>query len=106
MGPAEVIVLVTLPNAPADRLVAEEALLDAGAEEALRQDGRFRTDGELVIFQAEIAPELQDELDHRRDRDQRLDKLLLTFNQADFVRLVDRESPRIVVPPDPPGIAL
>ncbi|MGK4002147.1 hypothetical protein WMF31_05950 [Sorangium sp. So ce1036] len=75
VGPAEVIILVPLPNAPADRLAAEEALLDAGAETALEQDGRFRADGELVGFQAELGSELQDELDHRRDREQRIDKL-------------------------------
>src|SRR5689334_5184511 len=30
--------------------------------------------------------------------------ILLTFNQGDFIRLVDKESPRIVVPPDPPAV--
>ncbi|XXX74842.1 hypothetical protein WMF30_45035 [Sorangium sp. So ce134] len=66
VGPAEVIVLVSLPNAPADRLAGEEGLLDAGAEVALDQDGRFRTDGGLVVFDAKLAPELQDELDHQK----------------------------------------
>jgi predicted nucleic acid-binding protein len=31
---------------------------------------------------------------------------MLTFNHADFVRLTDVGSPRIVVPPDPPAVAL
>ncbi len=31
---------------------------------------------------------------------------LLTFNGADFLRLVSSTSPRIVVPPDPPNAAL
>jgi hypothetical protein len=29
---------------------------------------------------------------------------LVTFNDADFVRLAVPTSPRIVVPPDPPGV--
>ncbi|XXY53591.1 hypothetical protein WME91_20875 [Sorangium sp. So ce269] len=37
-------------------MVTEEALLQAGAEAALGQDGRFRADGGLVIFRAELAP--------------------------------------------------
>ncbi|XYH95827.1 hypothetical protein ACMHYB_49885 [Sorangium sp. So ce1128] len=74
VDPAEVIVLVMMPNVSADGLVTEEALLQAGAEAALGQDGRFRADGGLVVFRAELAPELQGELDHRRDREQRLAK--------------------------------
>ncbi|AGP40391.1 hypothetical protein BE04_35970 [Sorangium cellulosum] len=66
VGPAEVIVLVSLPNAPADPLAGEEGLLDAEAEMALDQDGRFRTDGGLVVFEAKLAPELQDELDPQK----------------------------------------
>lgn len=31
---------------------------------------------------------------------------VLTFNHADFDRLVDAGSPRIVVPPDPPAVTL
>jgi predicted nucleic acid-binding protein len=31
---------------------------------------------------------------------------MLTFNDADFVRLTDTESPRIIVPPDPPATDL
>ena len=31
---------------------------------------------------------------------------MLTFNHADFVRLADTGSPKIVVPPDPPAVAL
>ena len=31
---------------------------------------------------------------------------MLTFNHADFVRLTDVGSPPIVVPPDPPAVAL
>lgn len=31
---------------------------------------------------------------------------MLTFNHADFVRLIDAGSPRIVVPPDPPAVTL
>ena len=31
---------------------------------------------------------------------------MLTFNHADFIRLVDTGSPRIVVPPDPPAVSL
>ena len=31
---------------------------------------------------------------------------MLTFNDADFARLVDTSSPRIVVPPDPPAVTL
>ncbi|AUX36372.1 MULTISPECIES: type II toxin-antitoxin system VapC family toxin [Sorangium] len=31
---------------------------------------------------------------------------LLTFNHADFVRLVGKESLRIIVPPDPPSVVL
>jgi len=74
-GPAEVIVLVQLPSAPLDRLSAEEAQLDAAAQAAIGQDERFRADGELLVFTGEIPAELEDELDHRRDREQRLDEL-------------------------------
>lgn len=31
---------------------------------------------------------------------------MLTFNHSDFVRLIDARSPRILVPPDPPAVAL
>jgi hypothetical protein len=31
---------------------------------------------------------------------------MVTFNQADFARLTDTGSPRIVVPPDPPTVTL
>lgn len=31
---------------------------------------------------------------------------MLTFNLADFVRLADASSPRIVAPPDPPALTL
>jgi predicted nucleic acid-binding protein len=31
---------------------------------------------------------------------------ILTFNRADFVRLAEATSPRIVVPPDPPSVSL
>jgi hypothetical protein len=31
---------------------------------------------------------------------------IVTFNGADFVRLASPSSPRIVIPPDPPGVAL
>lgn len=31
---------------------------------------------------------------------------MLTFNHADFARLVDSGSPQIVVPPDPPAVTL
>jgi|HubBroStandDraft_4_1064222.scaffolds.fasta_scaffold624282_1 hypothetical protein len=74
-GPAEVIVLASLPSAPLDRLAAEEARLDAEARAALEQDGRFRAEGELLVFTGEIPSDLEDELDHRRDREQRLDDL-------------------------------
>ncbi|XXT17466.1 hypothetical protein WME94_45285 [Sorangium sp. So ce429] len=40
VDPAEEIVLVMTPNISADGLVTEEALLQAGAEAALGQDGR------------------------------------------------------------------
>ena len=30
--------------------------------------------------------------------------LLLTFNEADFTRLAEPHGPRIVAPPDPPGL--
>lgn len=32
--------------------------------------------------------------------------LLLTFNLDDFTRLVEEKSPRIIAPPDPPGLDL
>jgi predicted nucleic acid-binding protein len=31
---------------------------------------------------------------------------VVTFNQADFARLTEASSPRIVVPPDPPAVTL
>jgi hypothetical protein len=31
---------------------------------------------------------------------------LVTFNGADFLRLASPTSPRIVIPPDPPDVAL
>jgi hypothetical protein len=74
-GPAEVIVLVQPPSTPLDRLSADEERLDAAAHEAVGQDGRFQVDGELLVFTGEIPAELGDELDHRRDREQRLDQL-------------------------------
>jgi hypothetical protein len=75
VGPAEVIVLATLPSVLLDRLSADEAELDAAAQAAIGQDPRFRADGELLVFTGEIPPELEDDLDHRRDREQRIDKL-------------------------------
>jgi hypothetical protein len=75
VGPAEVIVLVPFPGASTDPLDEQEAVLDAASDAALAQDGRFRTEGRLVLFEGAIPPELQDELDHRRDREQRLDDL-------------------------------
>src|SRR5512141_674122 len=72
-GPAELIILVPLAHVTADGLAKEEASLDAAAEAAVAQDGRFREEGGLLVFMGEIPPELQDELDHRRDREQRLD---------------------------------
>jgi hypothetical protein len=74
-GPAEMIVLASLPSAPHDRLAAEEARLDAESQAAIEQDGRFRPEGGLLVFAGEIPPELEAELDHRRDREQRLDDL-------------------------------
>jgi len=32
-------------------------------------------EGRVAVFHGEIAADLQDELDHRRDRESRLDKL-------------------------------
>jgi hypothetical protein len=75
VGPAEVIVLVPFPGAPPDSLDDQEAALEAASDEALAQDGRFRAEGRLVVFEGAIPPELQDELDHRRDRERRLDDL-------------------------------
>jgi hypothetical protein len=75
VGPAEVIVLAVLPSAPQDRLSADEAQLDAAAQVAIGQDPRFQADGGLLVFTGEIPPEMEDELDHRRDREQRLDKI-------------------------------
>lgn len=74
-GPAEVIILAPLQGEAADPLLAEEAHLDAAAEAAITQDPRFQADGELLVFMGEITPALEDELDHRRDREARLDKL-------------------------------
>jgi hypothetical protein len=75
VGPAEVIILVSPPSAPLDRLSIEEAQLDIDVQAAIEQDERFRADGELLVFTGDISSELEDELDHRRDREQRLDKL-------------------------------
>jgi len=75
VGPAEVIVLASLPSVPLDLLSSDEAQLDAAVQAAIGQDPRFQADGELLVFTGEIPPELEDELDHRRDREQRLDKL-------------------------------
>ncbi len=74
-GPAEVIILVPLHGAQADRLSVDEAQLDTASQAAVEQDSRFRADGELLVFRGEIDAALQDELDHRRDREQRLDEL-------------------------------
>jgi hypothetical protein len=74
-GPAEVIVIAPLPGGVLDRLAAEEAQLDAAADAAVGQDERFREDGALLVFTGEVGEGLEDELDHRRDRAQRLDKL-------------------------------
>jgi hypothetical protein len=74
-GPAEVIILTPLRSAPVDTLSVDEAQLDAAAQAAVRQDSRFRADGELLVFTGEIEPAQEDELDHRRDREQRLDEL-------------------------------
>jgi hypothetical protein len=74
-GPAEVIVLVQPPSAPLDPLSAEEDQLDAAARASVGQDGRFQVDGELLVFTGEIPSDREDELDHRLDREQRLDKL-------------------------------
>jgi hypothetical protein len=74
-GPAEVIILAPLRSASADRLSVDEAQLDAAAQAAVGQDSRFRADGELLVFTGAIEPALEDELDHRRDREQRLDDL-------------------------------
>ncbi len=52
------------------------AQLDAVAQAAVGQDSRFGADGELLVFTGEIDPALEDELDHRRDRDLRLDELV------------------------------
>ena len=75
VGPAEVIVLVQPPSGPVDRLLAEEDQLDAAAQVAIAQDGRFRADGQLLVFAGEIPVDLEGELDHRVDREQRLDRL-------------------------------
>jgi hypothetical protein len=74
-GPAEVIILAPLRSAPADRLSVDEAQLDAAAQAAVEQDSRFRSDGELLVFTGQIDAVLEAELDHRRDREQRLDEL-------------------------------
>jgi hypothetical protein len=74
-GPAEVIILAPLRSVPADRLSVDEDQLDAAAQAAAGQDPRFKLEGELLIFAGEIDPELEDELDHRSDREQRLDRL-------------------------------
>jgi len=74
-GPAEVIILTPLRSAPPDRLLVDEAQLDAAAQTAVGQDSRFKADGELLVFTADLAPGLEDELDHRRNREQRLDDL-------------------------------
>ncbi|MEZ4297764.1 MAG: hypothetical protein R3B70_22595 [Polyangiaceae bacterium] len=74
-GPAEVIILATLGSAPVDRLSIDETQLDAAAQAAVDQDSRFRNDGELLIFTAALPLGAEDELDHRLDREQRLDAL-------------------------------
>lgn len=74
-GPAEMIILAPLPGEATDPLLADEAQLDAAAEAAISQDPRFQADGKLLVFMGAIAPELEGELDHRRDREQRLAKL-------------------------------
>lgn len=74
-GPAEVIILTPLRSTPADRLSIDEAQLDAAAQAAIGQDSRFRADGGLLVFTGEIDPALEDEFDHRRDREERLDEL-------------------------------
>jgi hypothetical protein len=75
VGPAEVIVLVLPQSTPLDRLLDEEDQLDAAARAAIGQDGRFQADGELLVFTGEIPSDLEDDLDHRLDREQRLDRL-------------------------------
>ena len=75
IGPAEVIILAPLRSAPADRLSVDEAQLDAAAQAAVGQDARFKADGGLLVFAGELTAEQADELDHRRDRERRLDKL-------------------------------
>jgi hypothetical protein len=70
-----VIVLAPLSSTPQDRLLAEEAQLDAALQAAISLDPRFRADGALLVFTGEIPLELEDALDHRRDRERRLDEL-------------------------------
>lgn len=74
-GPAEVIILTPLRGAPADGLSTDEAQLDAAAQTAVAQDSRFRTEDKLLVFEAELTAEMEEELDHRRDREQRLEDL-------------------------------
>lgn len=74
-GPAEVIILAPLRGVAADRLSVDEDQLDAAAQAASGQDPRFKLDGELLVFTGEIDPALEDELDHRMDREERLDRL-------------------------------
>lgn len=74
-GPAEVIILTPLRHASQDRLMSDEAELDGAAVAAVAQDSRFQEDGGLLVFTAEVPRELQDELDHRRTREERLEGL-------------------------------
>lgn len=74
-GPAEVIILTPLRSVPADRLSMDEAQLDDAAQTAVAQDSRFRAEGRLLIFGAELGAEMEEELDHRRDREERLEDL-------------------------------
>ena len=47
---------------------ADGAQLDAAAQTAVGQDSRFRVEGEMLVFTADRAPGLEEDLDHRRDR--------------------------------------
>lgn len=67
-GPAEVILLASLRGPAPDRLSVDEAQLDAAAQTAVGQDSRFRVEGEMLVFTADRAPGLEEDLDHRRDR--------------------------------------
>lgn len=95
-GPAEVIILAPLRSAAADRLSVDEAQLDTAAQAAIDQDSRFKADGEILVFTGEIDAAL-----HLVTAEEAGADAMLTFNHADFVRLIDQSYVRNVASDTP-----